>query len=1081
MKLRDRLLSEENIFLAIYTVDSYIQNRELLDQEDVRLLEDLKDVFNHDVMMDTVERVEKRLTSILDDDAECFVTTVYFKPKKYKNGQNVFRPLHTAKLIDQIAMTAMLQILVYDVNEKRELVPSELSRLIPSNFFGNRISYEGRELFKPWQAQYQQYTAQANNILYNAGETQQFLYEVTLDLANFFPSVDPQMLFNYIMGKIPLAWKTDEVIPIILRKLLIFKLCDLDETERGWYLQSDSGDVPECPYAKGLPQGLPHTYFFANLLMVKIAEEYGKVFPGEAVFYVDDSVIFTNGKDNKLDDERFFALVQELNDHIQQAERGILEQDGKDVTSILPPDFCYYPKCFGIRIHEPDWELGSDSKSYFAEISAATMNNGERYLHGLCRETSNISFDIRTAFSDEEAEMMRSRVEAISELVAEAVVEVTEQAKTVPQKRVHLAKLIRYKKFFSYRKNILQYRAEGDISKLKKQLLADIALYKQGKEEEFYEKYTDDILASAIQFVLRRCANENDSIEELGEAISTLADSLYSGSTRHAYILTTCRPYFDHTWTCRTVDPYQTVYHILQRRYHVLRSQYGTEKWKEFLGLRKKKGGGLFAALGLEWLFDWAEMIEGNVEELTRMLLNGTFSYLFEFEVDDQFVFCKQSREPIRYAEVRILSALRNKNFSSERFWLNYSEYTEEAYMCPVDYSLLQVLEAFKTFVRDTHRIDQLIQIHKYCCDTWKNGSKYLHFYTLHNQEHAVTLIRLCIRWLHAVSFFELKKIDYFVLFAACYLHDISMVTLPDPEQFYAERNAAADEIFTAISDKFRSTKQPEVTKKDLYETYQRIDEFFERKVRGSHAADSANEIRKFDELAFLEPTMRETIACVSEAHGFDVEDVYLEKAAKVGEVVNEKMVKILLRLSDLLDISRYRISNIVLNHNLTSLNETSRFHWISHLLTDQCRIDTRYKVVKSGGEVGAKMAKRIEEKLVLTVDVLMSQTTATEPGKCKHISRVELKAKPGEKTEIVVQCAQGERCDGAKCNFLCKWFMRKNDYLVAELAALKEYLISIQENFFAASVEIRIQVAENRRLSNETFDYLKQHVEKEH
>ena len=44
MSSRDRLLSEENIFQAIYTVNSYIQNRELLDREDVDLLEELKDV-----------------------------------------------------------------------------------------------------------------------------------------------------------------------------------------------------------------------------------------------------------------------------------------------------------------------------------------------------------------------------------------------------------------------------------------------------------------------------------------------------------------------------------------------------------------------------------------------------------------------------------------------------------------------------------------------------------------------------------------------------------------------------------------------------------------------------------------------------------------------------------------------------------------------------------------------------------------------------------------------------------------------------------------------------------------------------
>lgn len=1075
MTLRDRLLDEKNIFQAIYTVDSYIQNKDLLEKEDIELLEKLKDIFNYDVMKKTVQQIQEKLILILDNDSEYFATTVYFKPKNYKNGHDTFRPLHTAKLIDQIAIISMLQILVYEVNEKSELVPSELSRLIPSNFYGNRISYGGRELFKPWQTQYQQYIAKANDILFSAGQTQRYLYEITLDLANFFPSIHPQMLYNYIMEKIPLSWKRDKTISTILRKLLIFKLCNLNGTELGWYLLSEKENVSDCPYAKGLPQGLPHTYFFANLLMVMISDEYKKIFPGEAVFYVDDSVVFTNGKDNELNDEKFSLLVQELNKCIQKKENDILRKNENGVALILPSDFCYSSECFGIRVHEPNLQSESDSKSYFDTIADAVKNNGEQYLHGLSRETSNISFDMRTAFSDAEAEMLKSRLDAISQLVNIEIERVREK----PRQKVYLSKLIRYKKFFSYRKNILQYRTDGDISSLKKQLITDITLREQEDKREFYAKYTDDILASAIQFVLRRCADENDSAQEVLKAIQQLAETLHGKSLRYSYIWATCRPYFDNTWAYPTVDPYQTIYHIVRQRYCAMRQQSQSKRWEKFAQICKLKSQNLFEILGLEWLYCWAEEISGNIEELTRMLLNGIFSYLFEFEIDDQFVLAKHSKEPIQYAEVRILSVLRNKTFSSKKFWLNYEEYRQDAYMCTVDYSLLQVLEAFKIFVSDPQRIDQLIQIHKYCCDTWKNGSRYLHFYTLHNQEHAVTLIRLCIRWIHAVSFFELKKSDYFVLFAACYLHDISMVTLPASDQFYATSDIAADEIFTSIADKFSLTTQIPATKKDLYETYQHIEEFFEKKVRSNHARDSANEIRKFDELSFLEPTMRETIAQVSEAHCYDTEDVYLERAPKKEELINEKLIKILLRLSDLLDMSRYRISKIVLNHNLNSLNEVSRFHWISHLITDQCHIDARYRI-KLGDKQGIKMTKGIEEKLILTVDVLMSQTTATKAEYCQHISNVVLKAGPGEQTEVVVQCIQGERCKGDACNFLCKWFMRKNNYLAIELAALKAYLISIQENFFSSDIEIHVRAIENTRLTNETFDYLKQYVEKD-
>lgn len=44
---------------------------------------------------------------------------------------------------------------------------SNLSRLIPSNFYGNRVSLKPEELFKPWKQQYQKYTSLTNEYLKN--------------------------------------------------------------------------------------------------------------------------------------------------------------------------------------------------------------------------------------------------------------------------------------------------------------------------------------------------------------------------------------------------------------------------------------------------------------------------------------------------------------------------------------------------------------------------------------------------------------------------------------------------------------------------------------------------------------------------------------------------------------------------------------------------------------------------------------------------------------------------------------------------------------------------------------------------
>ena len=221
--VKDKVLSDENIYLAIYLVDSYIQNKELLLPEERQLILGLRDIFNIDKIQPIINDVKKRLEKIMDNDNEFFHINVFFKPKKYRDGP-VFRPLHTSALIDQIAMVAMLQILVYDIGDNGGLISSELSRLIPSNFYGNRISYSNRQLFKPWQEQYQEYTSKANDLLNNYCETYEYKYEVSLDLENFFPSINPKILYNYILKKLPLKLSPQDraTFEIIIRKLLFF-------------------------------------------------------------------------------------------------------------------------------------------------------------------------------------------------------------------------------------------------------------------------------------------------------------------------------------------------------------------------------------------------------------------------------------------------------------------------------------------------------------------------------------------------------------------------------------------------------------------------------------------------------------------------------------------------------------------------------------------------------------------------------------------------------------------------------------------------------------------------------------------
>ena len=100
----------------------------------------------------------------------------------------------------------------------------------------------------------------------------------------------------------------------------------------------------------------------------------------------------------------------------------------------------------------------------------------------------------------------------------------------------------------------------------------------------------------------------------------------------------------------------------------------------------------------------------------------------------------------ITYSELRILIYLRNKHFTLEDFEKIKEDFVQDEYQHAIDYSIIQVLGVFKTFVSIPAYIDNLILVHKYTCDVWKNGSKHLYFYTLHNQEHAVDLIQISWR-----------------------------------------------------------------------------------------------------------------------------------------------------------------------------------------------------------------------------------------------------------------------------------------------------------------------------------------------
>lgn len=1076
LSIKDRLYHDKNIYLALYSVESYIYNKELLSKADRDKLIKLRDKFDWKNIKTWIQQVRKRLKEVVDGDAY-LNSKVYFKPKKYDDDV-IFRPIHTASLLDQIVAVAMLNVLIYDFDDQDKISMSNLSRLIPYNFYGNRVAYEPECLYKPWNTQYKKYTSMANEMYRKYHENHDYKWEVSLDLENFFPTINPVSLINYIDQQLPVDYEEEErkLVNKILEKLIFVELEPMCTED----LQRYTGEVEtkQCRFAIGLPQGLPQCYFLANLFMVNLQFIYKKNIPGEMLFYVDDSVIFTNSIENisELDDK-----IKSINEEIKAWAREMYIPNNyisKDVKNFVKQRLDY----FNVHIHEPG------DKSTISNVSNSKA--GEIYIHCIGREASKTAFEINTSYSDEESNMLMKKSKIILEVI-EAELEDNDKKiesgkldkEEERERQSYKKKLIRYKKFFKNRNRNLEFRGEYDVRRIKEELLQDLKFLENTDDvaslKEFFEKYNEDTLGINIKFVLKAMRDANENISEIVNLIEKLNKRLFKYDNKESsYVYKMYNAYIDDeeyddvNLAYMRVNPYSRLLENVKKVNGYINNKTDSVCLRRTLDILDSINDGFSIATYTNKKFaDVTGLVTANSDVLQRMVLNACFSNLLKIEISDDVVLQKTNNRKITYFELRLLAFLRNKHFSFKQFISIISDIKKDEYQYCIDYSIMQVLGIFNTFVGLPECIDNLILVHKYTCDIWKNGSKHLYFYTLHNQEHAVDLIQNSIKILRAIDYIDISRNDYYVLFIACYLHDISMVTLPDLGELQRnsyETNKIYSDFLKDVCSKLKQSKcsKSEVLKL-LENYYMRVDSFYEKLARSNHPKDSATEIRNRKELDFIDVGLREVVAEVSEAHGYDVVEIYNVKSTAGSKLWSKKFTKIVLRLADLLDMSSYRVSQLILEHNLDNMGTTSRFHWLSHLAINGYELDTNYYLVNRQDFL---KKGSIVENIILKVKVDMPQMTRENSAKC-HNAKLE----SVEGMQIKLKC--GMECDGKNCNFICKWFAQKNEYLFAELSALQRYLNLLKDNYFRSTIEVCIESSSKNALTSKQFTLLKEYV----
>lgn len=1112
--IKDRILNEQNIYSAIFSLESYVFDKGLLDTDtpvtitdendnvieilannDLELYYALSDKHNVPLIEKVIYLCVERLKKLFANPNDLFTIKVYFKLKSCDNNDLKFRPLHTARLTDLICMVSILIPLMYDDDYKggkRSL--SDLSKLLPHNFYGNVPSTNIQYLFYKWQTKYKEYTDKVIEHCRAYQRNHNYLTEVSLDIKNFFPSISPRLLYNYISDKLSLTYKDDLcTLKTAIVKLLFFNIEKENiEPWRESYYPKDFKAKDDKTYMNcGIPQGLPQSYFFGNLCMIEIKNILMKeeCFEGDAYFYVDDSVIYIQAtlKENEFND-RIRKLNEEVGEWCCDSEK-----HSSDIDEYVPTRYLDFHKGINYKIvfHE-------EGKSVFTPIDSADTQYGS--IGDLAREvsmTSNLTWNL----DEIDDHVSLEKLMALDEIISSEIKELKSQEQKDSGKKNFVSSrlkiLRRFKKFFLYRNRLLKIKDKGGpayeiIENFKnRQMPVDISV------EEWFEQNDEDIFQSEYRLIIQKASK--DRAEELCSDVQnfekllltkagiddeTKNKSLFFNKDVRAAVLMKSLTHNSYAYLMRWAK--ENFCGLKELAYDKQ-----MEKCRNFFV--KESEVNIFKIMeeGFEAkLFTRFVMIASM--EYKRRILNVFYSEIIGVLPSDALTFTKLSSRKLHYTELRIMARLRNRNFDMEEFetFVNHIDDKDVSNRMIIDLGLLDVLNRFITQVKRPEWVDDLIVTHRLIKGLWYNGSKFLNSYTLHNEEHAVTLINKSLELINRIDYFTLKDVDYYVLFLACYLHDISMVIHPDLgglssakgkneiliSELMADMKERAKKFFKIDLDDRKNSRIKEAGT-FIVGVFNKVYEYFENEVRLNHAHDSAKFIRERSNtlLSYLETTLLSFVADVSESHGNDVWDVYGLKSRAKEDTVSLKYLMMLIRLADLMYVANDRINYHLLRQNLMHLSPTSKFHWISHLVTDRMELRTTYEIPKKEG--GELKEKRITETINFDLHLNFQQLTTianTQKCKCRKCSL--------NNNCITIQIYSGgkpyKRCNENSCTILCLWMIKKHEWLIQELTALNEYLFSVDNLMFKTRINLNIYYRNDLKLDPDMFDSVREYLE---
>lgn len=878
---------------------------------------------------------------------------------------------------------------------------------------------------------------------------------------------------------------------------------------------------------RGIAQGLPQAPFFGNLCMTDVWKTLGEsdCFPGDAYFYVDDAVIYMK---ESLSSGDFVERIKKANDKLQN----VAVAKTVDIPPSSSENWAFHKGLqYKVQLHP-------SGKSSFCPIDDTDAYLGG--LAGLARESYQMAY-VHKSLDEIDDTISADKLKSILKIVDGEIKRLKGETGDASSKLASRMKMLkRYKRFFLFRLKVLDVKnaggvSEEDFKRIIERLRCSCATVEAVKN--WFDKYDEEIFRSEYRMLIqlgderhsRWLQNEikRFEIKVLAKQILDVKDIsrfLYYYKDAHATVAS-------KDMGC---DVYASITRWMRRSNRGESGLHGDNQIKvlrEFLGINSKdaQGDGSECAKptplggGDVILENWFEgennvasglrsspvrqkehsphfvhFVAKNSSEFQRRILNAYFSSVVGVPTSDALAFVSNSGR-LCYPEFRILARLRNRDFDFASFKDFVRTYPEADFSVRmgIDAALLDVLPTFIRLVKNPEQVDTLIVTHRIVKGLWSNGSKFLNSYTLHNEEHAVTLIKAVPHIVKTIDYLAIKAIDYYILFLACYLHDVSMVIHPAMRLDVSSDPKAQ----SLVCEKLREVNGflPQCGKSGKFEmkefgqflvgVFEAVYDYFENVVRNRHTKESASFIKREANglLSYLGPIVLSFVAKVSESHGFDTKEVYWVKSHAKDETVAIKYLMILIRLADLLDVASDRVNYDLLRQSLCHMSLTSCFHWISHLVTDEVRLSASYDViddteaVTDGGlhsnDKRPKVVENLSVDFFLNVKYLIAndKKVVTSKYPCGHICKLD-----DEKASLRIGLRGEENanldCAGCKteCLFLCQWMHKKHEWLFGELEELGEYLNSVNDELIKTRICVNVYFGD-KPLDADLFDRVRE------